>query len=122
MTIIDPAKGWFKIVEIIMINLDEVTAGNNEYTDKLSARVCQMFNNTCLCRYPRPCKVIFDNGHGFKQDFTPLLKYFYIKHVLKTIKKQQANALMERVHQVILNMLAAKYLDNKVFYHIGPWG
>ena len=47
MTIIDPAKGWFKIVEIIMINLDEVTAGNNEYTDKLSARVCQMFNNTC---------------------------------------------------------------------------
>ena len=29
---------------------------------------------------------------------------------------------MERVHQVILNMLVAKYLDNKVFGHIYPWG
>ena len=29
---------------------------------------------------------------------------------------------MERVHQVILNMIFTKDLDNKVFGHIYPWG
>ena len=29
---------------------------------------------------------------------------------------------MERIHQVILNMLATKDIDNKVFNYIDPWG
>ena len=29
---------------------------------------------------------------------------------------------MDQAHEVILNMLITKYLDNKVFDHIGPWG
>ena len=29
---------------------------------------------------------------------------------------------MEQVHQVILSMLVTKYLDNKVFDYIYPWG
>ena len=29
---------------------------------------------------------------------------------------------MDQVHQVILNMLVTKYLDNKVFDHIYIWG
>ena len=29
---------------------------------------------------------------------------------------------MERENQVILNMLIIKYIDNKVFDHIDPWG
>ena len=29
---------------------------------------------------------------------------------------------MERVHQVILNMIVTKDIDNKVFDHIDPWG
>ena len=29
---------------------------------------------------------------------------------------------MEQLHQVILNMLVTKYLDNKVFDYIYPWG
>ena len=29
---------------------------------------------------------------------------------------------MERVHQVILNMIGTKDLDNKVFDHIDTWG
>ena len=36
-------------------------------------------------------------------------------------KQPQVNATVERVHQVILNMLVIKYLDNKVFDHIDPW-
>ena len=41
---------------------------------------------------------------------------------MKKIKNPQANALVEQVHQVILNMLAIKDLDNKVFDYIYPWG
>ena len=61
-----PAIGWFKILNIPTFELDEVMAGNDEYIDKSSARVSQMFNNTCICRYPRPKKVVFDNGSEFK--------------------------------------------------------
>ena len=49
-TMIDPVTGWFKILEILTFDLDEVTGGNDEYIDKSYARVKQMFNNTWLCR------------------------------------------------------------------------
>ena len=62
------------------------------------------------------------NGSGFKQDFTPLLKYFDIKSVLTSVKNPQANARVEQLNQVILNMLVAKDIDNNVFDHIDPWG
>ena len=65
---------------------------------------------------------MFDNGSKFKQDFTPLLKNFDIKPVLTVIKNSQANATVDWVHQVILNMLVTKDLDNKVFNHIYTCG
>ena len=58
---------------------------------------------------------MFDNGSDFKQEFTILLKDFDIKRVLTSIKNPQANALVERVNQVILNMLVTKDFDNKFF-------
>ena len=51
-----------------------------------------------------------------------MLKDFDIKPILTTTKKPQSNALMEWLHQIILNMLVIKDLDNKVFDHIDPWG
>ena len=77
-----------------------------------------MFNNTWLCRYLRPHKVVFDKGSEFKRDFTNLLKGFDIKPVLTSVKKYQANAPVERVHQLILNMFVTKDLGNKVFDYI----
>ena len=55
---------------------------------------------------------MFDNGSDFKQYFTPFLNDFDIKPVLTSIKKNQDNAPVERVHQVILNILVTKDLDN----------
>ena len=43
---IDTVIGRFEIVEIPMFDPDDVTAGNDEYIDKSSARVSRMFNNT----------------------------------------------------------------------------
>ena len=45
-------------------------------------------------------------------------KGFQYKHVLTKIKDPQANAQLERVHQVIINMLLTKDLYEKVFDHI----
>ena len=65
---------------------------------------------------------MFDNGSEFILDFTPLLKDFDIKPVLTSVKNPQANDPVELVHQLILNMLVTKYLDNKFFDYIDPCG
>ena len=65
---------------------------------------------------------MFGNGNEFKRDFTPFLNDFYIKHVLTKIKNPQGNSPVERVHQVILNMIVTKDPDNKVFDLIDTWG
>ena len=66
MKIIDPTTSWFKISEVPCFGLADVSRGNNEYIEKLSARVIHMFNHIFnqiwLCRYPCPHKVVFDNG------------------------------------------------------------
>ena len=66
MMMIDPATGCFDIGEIPAHDLNEVTGGNHEYLDKSSARVRQLFNDKWLSIYPRPRKVVFDNGSEFK--------------------------------------------------------
>ena len=59
MTMIGSATGWFKIVKFPRFDLDDSAYGNNKYMDKSSIRVIQLFNNTWLCRYPRPRKFMF---------------------------------------------------------------
>ena len=81
-----------------------------------------MFNNTWLCRYLHSRKVVFDNGSEFEQDFTNFLKVFYIETVLTPIKNPQSNIPLDLEHQLILNMLLTKDLDNTVFDQIYPWG
>ena len=64
---------------------------------------------------------MFGNGSEFKREFTSLLKDPDIKPVLTSVKNPQANTPVDRVHQVILNMLSTKDIDNKVFDYIYPW-
>ena len=76
---VDLATGCFEIVQIPRFDLEEVKIGNDEYIDKSSASASQLFNNTWLCRYPRPRKAVYDNGSDFKRDFTAFLKDFVSK-------------------------------------------
>ena len=122
MTFIDPSTGWFEIAQVPYFDMDNVKIGDTEYIDKTSARISQLFNNTWLSRYPRPHRVVFDNGSEFKRDFVPLLKDFDIKPVLTSIKNPQSNAPVERVHQVLHNMIVTKDLDGRTFDYIDPWG
>ena len=122
MTMIDPATGWFEIAEVPAFDIEDVKRGNHELIDKTSARISQVFNQIWLSRYPRPRKVVFDNGSEFKKDFLTLLKDFDVKATLTTVENPQANSPVERVHQVIQCMLATKDLENMEYDFVDPWG
>jgi hypothetical protein len=53
---IDPATGWFEIVEA---------------TNKSATYIQDLFHNTCLAHYPQPQFIVFDNGimGEFKREF-----------------------------------------------------
>ena len=106
MTCVDPATGWIEISEI---------------PEKSSARISHIFNSTWLARYPRPKKVIFDNGNKFKKDFLPLLHDFAIKPTPTTIKNPQANAILERLNQVLGDMLCRESSSDTTANKINPY-
>ena len=119
MTMIDPATGWFEIVQVPNYNSEKDT---QEVIDKTSARISQLFNNTWLARYPRPREVIYDNGSEFKRHFEILLKDFAIKPKCTTIKNPQSNSPIERIHQVLKSMFTTKNLPSQRFDLIDPFG
>ena len=51
-----------------------------------------------------------------------MLKEFDIKTVLTLVKNPKSNSPVDRVHQVILNMIVTKYLDKNIFDYTDPWG
>ena len=123
MTMIDPVTGWFEIVEIPSYIVVDIKNKNlQESIDKSSARVSRLFDQTWLSRYPRPNKVVFDNGSEFKKDFVPLLKDWSIKPKCTTIKNPTANSPVERIHQVIRHMFLTKNFKETIFDNIDPFG
>jgi hypothetical protein len=54
---------------------------------------------------------VYDNGSEFKLYFQELIDSYNIKKKPTTVKNPQANAVLERVHQVIANMLRTSSLD-----------
>ncbi len=100
MTMIDPETGWFEIAE----------CKNNS-----SAMTSKLLNNYWLSRYPRPNKIIYDNGPEFKKDFKELCNTYGIKRKPTSIKNPQSNAIIERVHAVIGNMLRTYKLNKFEF-------
>jgi transposase InsO family protein len=123
MTIVDPATGWFEIVEIPHYIIKDIKKGTTHNTvDKSSARISRLFNQTWLSRYPRPKEVVFDNGSEFKKDFVPLLEDFAIKPKCTSIKNPQSNSPVERIHQVLTNIFRTKNLHEQIFDYFDPFG
>ena len=91
LTCIDPVTN---LVE--MIRIDRKTA----------AHVSQQFANTWLSQYPRPNKCIHDNGGEFiGWEFQQLLQQVGIEDKPTTSRNPQANAVCERMHQTVANVL-----------------
>ena len=54
---------------------------------------------------------MYDNGSEFKLHFKTFCDSFGIKRKPTTIKNSQANAILERIHSVIVNMLRTSSID-----------
>ena len=106
MTFIDPATGWFEISEI---------------REKTSTELSQVLDSTWLSRYPRPESIIFDNGTEIIKDFKYIFEDYGIKPRRTTIKNSQDNSILERVHQVLGNILRCKNISNLDLEEDDPW-
>jgi transposase InsO family protein len=71
------------------------------------------FHNQWLCRYPRPTKIIFDNGGEFKSIFKEMCENLGIDCKPTTSYNPQGNAIIERIHQVMGNMLCTFELEER---------
>jgi transposase InsO family protein len=95
---IDPATGWYKIVQ----------ATNNSVTS-----IQDLLHNSWLARYPHPQFIVFDNGGEFKSEFNQMCVNYGIKAKPITSHNPQANAIIERVHKVVNDMLRSFELENE---------
>ncbi len=118
LTMINPASSWFEIVELPLVTrLTTMTVNgkakvNKELIfDKSSNQIARLVNKIWLCRYPRCHHLIYDNGLEFKLHFATLCDSYGIKHNPTTIKNPQANAICERIHQVLGTMMRTFELD-----------
>jgi len=108
VTMIDPATGWFEI---------------QPYDDKKSITVANIIEQEWFSRYPWPTQVTFDRGSEFiGQDFQKMIKEDYgIKPKPITVRNPQANAIVERVHQVIGNIIRTFELETNYMDEDNPW-
>jgi hypothetical protein len=118
LTMIDPATSWFKAVELPLVRrLKTVTVNGKESSivketfDKISECIALLVNKTWLSRYPRCCYIVYNNGTEFKRNFEYLCVTYGIKSKPTMIKKSQANAILECLHQVLAQMLRTSELD-----------
>ena len=78
------------------------------------------FNNEWLCRYPRPQKIIFDNGGEFKQMFKAMCENFGIKTHPTSSYNPQANSVFTHIHQVLGKMLRTQQIEDNISSQ-QPW-
>jgi transposase InsO family protein len=81
--------------------------------DKTSETVSFLFDYQWLSRFPRPLECIHDNGSEFISiEFQELLQSYGIASRVTTVRNPQANSIVERVHQVLANMLRTSNLQD----------
>jgi hypothetical protein len=88
---IDPATGWFEITQIPSKRADDIS---------------NLIEQIWLTRYPWPEHVIMDRGKEFMAEVITMLRDDYgIRRDPITTRNPQANAMVERAHQTIHNMI-----------------
>ena len=73
--------------------------------------ISHLVNKTWFSRYPHCQNIIYDNGSKFKLHLEALCDLYGIKLKPTSVKNPQANAILERVHQVIMTMLRTAEID-----------
>jgi hypothetical protein len=81
------------------------------YFEKSSAQISNLVYTSWFSRYP-PCRyIIYDNKREFKLHFQSLCNTYGIKCKPTSVKNPQVNAILERIHAVLGNMLRTSELD-----------
>ena len=108
VTMIDPATGWFEVHQI---------------GDKRSDTVSNVAEQEWFARYPWPTQVTYDRGSEFiGKEFQQMIKQDYgVKAKPITVRNPQANAIVERIHQVIGNMVRTFELEENYLDEDDPW-
>jgi hypothetical protein len=114
LTMINPATSWFEVVELRLVCwLKTITVNGKESSiieeifDKTSERIARLVNKMWLSRYPR----FYNNGSEFKLNFEYLCETYGTNHKPTKVKNPQANAIFERLHQVLGQMLCTSELN-----------
>ena len=99
MTMIDPATGWFEIVEI-----------PNKHADYIA----NVLECTWLTRCPWPTEIRMDKGREFAGEVTAALKNnFGFEHKIITTRNPQSNGIIEGIHQVVADMIRTRDIRSK---------
>jgi hypothetical protein len=73
--------------------------------------ISTLVNKTWFSWYPHCQHVIYDNGSEFKLHFEASCDTYGIKLKPTSVKNPQANAILERVHPVIMAMIRTAELE-----------
>ena len=108
VTMIDPATSWFEMKQI---------------PNKEAHTVAQAVEQAWLTRYPWPKKITFDKGSEFKAEFAAMIEEENgIKKRGISPRNPQANSVLERIHQVIGNMIKTfRIYDREDLDEQDPW-
>jgi transposase InsO family protein len=99
LTMIDPATGWFEIIEI---------------PTKRADFIANLLEFHWLTRYPWPTEIRMDRGGEFKAEVQASLKDEYgitVKRI--TTRNPQSSSIIERIHQVVGNMICIQNIRDK---------
>jgi hypothetical protein len=107
MTMIDPATGWFEIIEI---------------PSKRADVIADLLERTWIMRYPWPEMVVMDRGREFMAEVKTLLhdEYGIVRRPITT-RNPQANSMVERAHKTIKDMIRSQNLKDKRDLVDGRW-
>jgi RNase H-like domain found in reverse transcriptase/Reverse transcriptase (RNA-dependent DNA polymerase)/Integrase zinc binding domain/Retroviral aspartyl protease len=106
VTMIDPATGWLEIKEI---------------PNKKAITIAETVEQVWLTRYPKPQVLNFDRGSEFMAEFAEMITNDYgIVRKGSTVRNPQSNAIIERVHQTIGNIL--RTFPRNLLNKNNPWG
>jgi hypothetical protein len=107
VTMIDPATGWFEVREI---------------DTKHAYNVAEAVELAWLTRYPRPNIITYDKGTEFLAEFAKMVKNDYgliCKPI--TTRNPQSNAVLERIHKTIADIIRTHQLNDIELDVQDPW-
>ena len=97
---IDPDTGWFEMAHI---------------PNKTAAEIADITKKTWFTRYPLPQRIVFDRGTKFMAKFAKMCHNDYgLKRKPITTRNPQSNAIIERIHQTIGNIIRTFDVSNIV--------